>query len=351
MTTVPSHTQRHTHASGLHAVATALDDLHRDLIRATGAESSQVRLSVLNILAACNDASFIESTTSTVLEVAQRHPARVIVIMADRRGDPVIESDIALRHADDGSHIELIRLEVRGEPARHLASIVQPLLVPDIPVQLWLVGAPPLEQAFAADAVSVCDRVILDTATYPDAAETLRLIAAELERHGDTLTLNDLAWERLQPWRSAVAHAFEGATVRPWMHRVTGVDIVSSGRRSAMEGWLLAGWLSSRLGWRDTVSPEIAVSCVPHPSPLGPELLRLRLRCQEGKHRARIHVERRAHVLHTSIDIDAGVVASGATALPQWSDAMLVGRLMSEIDDDPVFRGAVSEAARLAAAS
>src|SRR5215472_5535397 len=96
---LPPATQRHTHASGLHAVASALDLLHRDAIRAEGAESSQVRLSVLNVIAACNDPALIEGTVEAVMTVAERHPARAIVIHGDRNLPDMIESDISLRRS------------------------------------------------------------------------------------------------------------------------------------------------------------------------------------------------------------------------------------------------------------
>src|SRR5207302_1227941 len=82
---------------------------------------------------------------------------------------------------------------------------------------------PRLIQAFRADAVAMCDRVILDTGAYDDAAETLQMIAREFDVHGASLSLNDIAWQRTRPWREAVAIAFDGPDVRPWLHRVVGV--------------------------------------------------------------------------------------------------------------------------------
>jgi glucose-6-phosphate dehydrogenase assembly protein OpcA len=346
---VPPSTQRHTHVSGLHAVASALDDLHRDAIREAGAESTQVRLSVLNIVAACNDAALIEGAIDSVVTVAERHPARAIVIHADRTRAQMIESDISLRRSPAGSYIELVRLEIGGEPALHLTSIVQPLLIPDIPVHLWVVGAPPLDQAFNADAVSLNDRLILDSAAFDDTTATLQLIAGSLERYGPALQLSDMAWERMRPWREAVAHAFNGPAVRDWLRDITGVDIVSVGTRSAPEAWLFAGWLASRLGWSDAHMPDITMSTVPQHEGIDLGLVHCRIRCRRGRHDARIDVEQRGGVLRTDIDIDAGVVASRAVIPRRVDDGLLIARLMAETDDDVVYRQVVARAAAMAA--
>lgn len=344
---VPPATQRHTHASGLHAVASALDKLHRAAIRAEGAEQTQVRLSVLNIVAACNDPALVDDAIAAVMTVVERHPARAIVINADRNRPQMIESDIALRRSPTASYIELVRLDIGGEAALHLTSIVQPLLIPDIPVQLWIVGSPPLDQAFSPDTVSLCDRLILDSAAYADVRGTLQRITDALQRYGGALKLSDIAWERIRPWREAVAHAFDGPGVRDWLRHITGVDVVSAGDHPAPESWLLAGWLASRLRWDDRTSPDIDISAVPELH-AAHGLLHLRIRCQRGRHTARINVEQRRNVLDTAIDIDAGVVASRAIIPPRSDAGALITRLMSEVDHDTVYHDAVVRAAMMA---
>lgn len=345
---IPPATQRHTHASGLHAVASALDELHRDAVRAAGAESTQVRLSVLNIVAACNDPTLVEQAVQAVMTVAERHPARAIVIRADHTLPPMIESDISLRRSPAGSYIELVRLDVGGDPALHLSSIVQPLLIPDIPVQLWIVGSPPLTQAFSADTVALCDRLILDSAAFDDVGGTLGLITTALQTYGSALSLSDIAWERIHPWREAVAHAFNGPGVREWLRHITGVDIVSAGTRPAAESWLLAGWFASRLRWDATGAPDIDVNALPQLHAAS-GLVHVRIRCEHGRHTARVTVEQRSNVLDTAINIDAGVVASRAVIPPSVDAGMLIARLMDEDADDSVYRDAVARAAAMAA--
>ena len=332
--------QRHLHASGLHAVASALDDLHRDALREASAESTQVRLSVLNIVAACNDPARVPNTIETLVLVAERHPARVIVISADRSNPVTIDSDISLRPSAAGGYVELVTIEVGGEPALHLTSIVQPLLIPDIPVQLWVVGAPPLEQAFQPDAVALVDRLILDSDEYADAAKTLLLVKRALDAY-PALTLSDIAWERLRPWREAIAQSFNGPAIRPWLPRITGVDIVSAGVAAPAQARLLAAWLASRLDWPHESGPVIELSAVPMPNYVPGTLVHVRIRGADGRHTARIDVQHLGGMLRTCVDIDRGVDTTSVTPAPTEAESVLLARLMAEVEDDDVYRETV----------
>lgn len=338
--------QRHLHASGLHAVASALDDLHRDALREAGAESTQVRLSVVNIVAACNDPARVAAAIDTVVTVAERHPARAIVVNADHNRPAMIESDIALRQSPAGGYVELVTIDVGGEPALHLTSIVQPLLIPDIPVQLWLVGAPPLDQAFRPDAVALVDRLILDSDEYADAEGTLRLISDALQAY-PALTLSDMTWERMRTWREGIAHAFNGPAMRPWLSHIAGVDIVSADVRAQAQARLLAAWLASSLDWPHHAGPEVELREVPVPGCVPGELVHVRIRCADGRHTARVDLRRRAGMLRISLDVDRGVDTTSVNLSPPEPEAVLLARLMAEVEDDDVYRQTVAHVAEV----
>jgi len=301
-------------------------------------------------VAACNDTRLAARAADAVVTIAARHPARAVVVVADPEAPPHMESDISLHDTGvGGQYMELVRLDVGGEAAYHLSSIVVPLLIPDIPIHLWLVGAPPLTQAFRADAVALCDSLILDTGTYPDTLGTLQLVDHELQTYDGTLALSDIAWERIRVWREAVAVAFDGLDARPWLRRVVGVDIVGLGSTGSADAWLFAGWIASRLGWPATGGPEIALSCVPAKDARSGDIAAIRIRCAGARHAARIHLERGGSMLRTSIDIDRGVVATGTSALPSWDEAQLIARLMSDAGADACYSEAVAAVNRISA--
>ena len=343
--------QRHAHASGLHALSAALGDLHRDVLRSSGDESTQVRLSVVNIVAACNDATLTQRAADALVSIAARHPARALIVIGNPDAESHIESDVSLVDTGVGrQYMELVRLDIGGEPAYHLASIVTPLLIPDIPVHLWLVGAAPTTQAFREEAVALCDRIILDTGAYADASETLQLVASKLDTYGAALSIGDIAWQRIRPWREAVAIAFDGGDVRPWLRHVAGVEVVSAGATPSTDAWLFAGWLASRLTAAESAAPEIGVSSIPSDGIRPGDIVAVRIRCEHAHHAARVRLSRRGASLMTSIDIDDGVVTAATTALVESSEGELIALLMSDAGHDPLYGEAVARATSLSTA-
>ncbi|TMB90125.1 MAG: hypothetical protein E6J45_09380 [Chloroflexi bacterium] len=316
------------HASGLHAVVRALAELHHETLR-TAAEESGVRMSVANIVAAGVDATSVDQAEAVLTAIGERHPARAIVVLADPERDPLIEADLSLRWQPGTSKVctELIRLTVNGEPALHLASIVTPLLVPDIPLHLWLTGAPRLVQAFNPDTVAMCDRIVLDSGLYPQPGVTLGHLATELARHGSALSLGDIAWVRTQLWRELSAQAFDSAQTRPWLEHLDTVEIETAGKTPSAQGWLMAGWLARCLGW--DARRQRSITCVARPP---------------------VTLDRTGRALRTGIAGAGGDVTSRSVVLPEMDDMSLIGGLFSDTAADAVYAEAVSMAATLAAA-
>lgn len=344
------------HASGLHAVNRALNDMHHETLRLGGGiDGAAVRLSVLNLVAACVDVESADLASQAVGRLGAKHPTRAIIILADPEGSAQMEADLSLQcSAVDAAQVcaEQIRLVVGGRPAYHLASVVTPLLVPDIPTYLWLVGSPPLRQAFGQDAIAICERLIFDSGAYDDATGTVRLLADELEVVADAVSLSDIAWERTRTWRQLIAHSFDGEAVRRFLRGITRVDVECSGDGVSAQAWLLAGWMASRLGWTGTADRPRVVTTARRVDDV-PErnLLRVALRCEAGGHKALITVERRAADLHGVIDVDGGIHAERAVPVPELDSVDMVGSLLESSGEDPVYRAALRRAADLAAAA
>lgn len=345
---------RVAHVSGLHAVNRALNDLHHDMLRASGGvEGAAVRLSVLNLVAACVDVASADLAGRAIGQLGASHPARAIIILADPQRTSEMEADLSLQcSASDASQVcaEQVRLVVGGEAAYHLASVVTPLLVPDIPTYLWLVGSPPLRQAFGQDAVAICERLILDSGAYDDDSGALQLLAEELEAVGDAVSLADVAWERTRTWRQLIAHSFDGEAVRRFLPGISRLEVECSGDGVSAQAWLLAGWMASRLGWKDAGGqPQLVTSARRIDDVPERNLVRVSLHCDVDGHSALITVERRAAALHASIDVDGGIHAERAVPYAEPDTIDLVGSLLESNDEDPVYRGALGRAADLAA--
>lgn len=343
-----------SHASGLHAVNRVLAEMHREMLNSGGIEGSTVRLSVLNLVAACVDANSADMASQAVGRLGAKHPCRAIIILADAEGPGQIEADLSLQCSavDEGQVCaEQVRLHVGGEAAYHMASVVTPLLAPDIPVYLWLVGSPPVHQAFGQDAVAICERLIIDSGEYEDHAGTLRTLSDQLHAVGDAISLCDVAWERTRMWRQLLAQSFDGEEMRPFVHGITRVDVECSGDRISAQTWLISGWLASQLDWPGAAEgPRVAVAAREDDVVSEHDLVRIALHCRAGGHEALVMLERRGAALHSLIDVDGGLTAERAVPVPELDTIDLVGRLLEGSGEDPVYRSSLRSAASLATA-
>lgn len=338
---------RVTHASGLRAADRKLSELHHDILRSSGgADGAAVRLPVINIVAACADVDAADLASQAVGRIGARHPARAIIVVADPDADAAIEADISLQSSSTARapvYAEQVRLQVGGEAAYHLASVVTPLLIPDIPVHLWLIGTPPLRQAFGQDAVAICEMLIIDSDAYPDATATLGLLSAELASAGDAIALCDLAWERIRSWRRLLAQSFDGERMRGFQRGIRRVDIECLGDDVSAQAWLLAGWLAARLRWRGDDAPDLRVTSTPGDADAR-DLIRCALRCSADGHEALVAVERRGDVLYTTIDVDGGLSTESAVPVEDVDTVVLVGQLLENGGEDPVYRSSLAAA-------
>jgi glucose-6-phosphate dehydrogenase assembly protein OpcA len=314
-----------------------------------------VRTAVLTLVAVCNDGSSADHVAAVVRRLATNHPSRVISIIADRDATPDgVDADVALECSAVGGAeqicAETVRLVVRGKPALHLVSVVMPLLLPDVPVVLWLAGAPPLEQALHGAVVAICERIVLDSDAYDDPLGTLRALQAAQRRHGH-LPIGDLAWSRLVVWRELLAQSFDGHDMQPFLGGVRRVEVESCGTRPSSEAWLLAGWLASRLGWRDRATPHIEVTTRSDTHVESGGLLTVRLHCAVGGHTAEVSIERSGDTTTTSISTDGGLRARGTMRTPEPDLYALMGRELQEFGEDLIYAETLRQSVRIAGAA
>ncbi len=144
---------------------------------------------------------------------------------------------------DDGAALtfETVMVDVGSEHLEHLDSIVDPLVVTDIPTLVWA----PHGHWAAVDALAgLSQSVLVDSMDDPDVGGALRR-AAHLLEHRNVV---DLAWLRSTPWRERVAMMFDAPRQRARLRMIDSVTV----RHHPISGaaaLLLCGWLGSRLGW------------------------------------------------------------------------------------------------------
>jgi glucose-6-phosphate dehydrogenase assembly protein OpcA len=249
-------------------IATIERDL-QDLWKNNAAESaaaghSTTRALTLNLLARASDSAQADEMSAVIQQLTASHPNRAVVLI-DRleSGAPQLEAWVqanCMLNVPGASQIcgEQITIDSRGGMPGQVASLMRPLLVPDLPVVLWMAGPQPFESPLLARLRGVLDRLIVDSAGFADPLADLVAMAAyeasDVIGPGagpDSPALSDLNWARLTPWRELTAQFFDTRPFLPHLHRLDHVEIdyVAASPGGLLRALMLAGWLASSLGW------------------------------------------------------------------------------------------------------
>ena len=243
-------------AVDVHAIDAALERLRQQTADAAPAEGAALgaRTSVLTLVAYALDAAAAQRADETIANLPRYHPSRSIVVLAQPSDDePAIDAQLSAHcHIAPGLEgqvcFEVVELTVMGRAARHLHSVVLPLLVPDLPVLSWWSGDLPGDTHLLEDMLGASDRFVVDSARLTDAESGLPCLE-RLVQYATTTAVSDLSWTRVATWRRLIADLFDSPALRPYLGKLTAVDIEHD-NGSASEALLLIGWLAARLGWR-----------------------------------------------------------------------------------------------------
>ena len=228
-----------------------LADVGRALaqLRASSAEQGRppnLRTSVMTHIAWVPP-GWLDKARAALSGMGERHPSRTILLVPDPdAGENRIDASVSLEcyvmpGIDRSVCSEVIELHLLGTLAKAPASIVEPLLISDLPVFLRWRGEPPWDAQELEELVDLTDRLIVDSTEWDDLPSTYRQLVELFER----TAVSDIAWERTSRWRTLLASLWPGiADVRTIRVRGT-----------AAQAQLLGGWLRSRLG-RDDIALE-----------------------------------------------------------------------------------------------
>jgi glucose-6-phosphate dehydrogenase assembly protein OpcA len=177
-----------------------------------------------------------EVAVETLAGLGERHPSRGILLFPEPDAADGIDAKVSMLAfplREQRRHIaaEVIELRLRGLSSRAAASIVNPLLVPGLPVFLRWRGRPLFGELEADQLIDVCDRLIYDSKEWADVPD------AYSELPFERTACSDIAWRRTESWRGVLAGLWPG------VGEVRSLRV----RGPVAEALLLAGWLRSRL--------------------------------------------------------------------------------------------------------
>ena len=198
-------------------------------------EGPDLRTSVMTHIAWVPE-EWREAAVATLAGLGDRHPSRGILLFPEPSAEDGIDAKVsvlAFPLSGQRRHIaaEVIELRLRGHSAAVPASIVAPLLVSALPVFLRWRGRPPFGEPELEQMLDVCDRLIVDSAEWPDVPEAYAEIPFE------RAAFSDIAWRRTQPWRRCLSALWPGIAEAD--------ELLVKG--PVAEASLIAGWLRSRL--------------------------------------------------------------------------------------------------------
>jgi glucose-6-phosphate dehydrogenase assembly protein OpcA len=220
--------------------------LRRLLITCNAETGACVPARVLNLICVVDEEQS-GAIAERLLKAGRYHASRTILCAVDpgRTAIGAVATLGTALHRPRGDFAllrETVTLELGERHLAHLDTIVDPLVVSDLPTVVWC--AQGHDDAIGA-LLPLAQVVLLDSSDRTDPGDALAQVCALLPR----AYVVDLAWLRSTPWRERVAAAFDQPHRRDELPAIRAVTIRHHAG-SAVAGLLFLGWLASRLGWR-----------------------------------------------------------------------------------------------------
>jgi hypothetical protein len=224
----------------------AIEEALRNMLKERHAENeSFAPARVLNLVCVV-DKVWSGEVANRLRRVGRYHASRTVVLAFDpgrTKLDAVatMASDVHPKPGEYALLRETVIVDVGDKHVPALDTIVDPLVVTDLPTVLWS----PHGHPEAVDILLKLSQVVLlDSLDEPDLHDAL----GRAEDLSHKAYVVDLAWLRSTPWRERVAATFDPQLLRPDLRHISAVT-VRHNPDSTAAGLLLIGWLASRLGW------------------------------------------------------------------------------------------------------
>jgi len=330
------------------------------------AEPIAVRTGVMNLAVVANGAERAAHAAS-ILATLPRSPSRTLFIVPRDPEGPAtfaarLEVFCAVTPRGDGTSActELLWIDVGGPAAHHLASIVPPLSLHDLPTLLWWDAPMNAAENDVRQLLRGVDRVIIDGATQPsDGLSTIRTLFTAADGAGVALT--DFALLRQGRWRDSIATMFDEVAVTPFLSAINKISIDYSGGKESSASINVVrpayhvAWLASRLnasihtplhlgdgaGWRaelrDAARHPVAVDLNPVDSVLGAGTT-IAVRIAADRRGDHFDLEVRADSTSTRAiaKINGAVVHERTFQAPRWTEATLLSESLEFGEVDPL---------------
>jgi len=293
-----------------------------------------LRACSMTLLVVAEASEDTQSLGETIAALMPEHPARAILVRlsgaADRSMSERVYSQCWMPFGQRRQICcEQVEITVSDPALADLRSVVLPLTVPDLPLIVWCRSTRLLPMPEFRQIAEMAQKVVLNSASAPDAAAILQW-AREAAARG--VMLGDLSWTLMTRWREMLAQVFENQQNAVQLAHVSSVEVEWGGSRY-IPALYLGAWV------RDSLA---AVGVNP--------ALRLSHTADEGFLRVRLTGEGIAAVLERQDDRMVVTLngVSQCTNLPKPTDYLLMREELGIVRHDPVFEKTLASAAQLA---
>jgi len=255
------------------ARAHSIDEIERELSRIWAAQDLttevdgepgrlvSARSSVMNLVVIARRPEMAEHCAATIQALTARHPSRTMILgSADPDGpswlDARVEAHCILpREGSAETCAEMIHVTAGGEAGRHIAAIVTPLLIHDLPVTIWWPDEPDLGLPATIEVLAAADRLVVDGSTWTgDGLDRVRGLAGLVD--AGRIAVSDFALVRQSRWREAIASVFDDPDFLPYLRSLRRIAVTyatrdetgAPGATNLVKPVYHVGWLASRLG-------------------------------------------------------------------------------------------------------
>lgn len=325
------------------------------------------RARMSNLIIFCDNLQRSIQTYEAVTAITAVHPSRTILLVGEAGPDRELTARVTVRPLDATKPhlcVEMVTLHAGGCNVERLPFAVRSLLIGDLPVNLWWESniPPPLGGGLLYELTEQAQQIIYDSLGWLDPARGMGATASwleQVERSGSgTLgaagrwrVASDLNWRRLKYWRRLLTQSLDPASA-PGADVAVQEVVVEHGPHAVIQAWLLASFITRRLGWRvqsGRVTPGVEM-CWQFTTPKGEARVRVRRREEGPPQIAQVRIgtrmdgkpvtlqitpegTQRLSLLLEGIDSEARTVS-----VPPLSAIDLIGRQLSDRERDAAFR-------------
>jgi len=220
-----------------------LRNLWSDLGRNAETSGGVLRACGMTLVVAAESEADCQELRHTLGVLMHDHPARAIVLRLNEK--PGLDANVFSQcWMPFGKHQQIcaegIEISAGLTELHHVAQLLLPLVVSDLPAVLWCRGVRVFSENAFTPLLPLVQKIIVDSAPAPDSYGAIAKVR-ELRKQGRLVA--DLAWTKLTSLRELMASLFDEGTAKG----IKSVQIIYGGDSPTPSSIYFARWIECAL--------------------------------------------------------------------------------------------------------